>query len=136
MLSASLIQLEYASKQWKSTFSYFAPSSPCHVPNPDVVSECGLSELPSSIHSDDETEHDAFFVQTCVEEVEKAEYATPQKPLLSKRGEEPLDEALYLRSRLREYVDSKRRSVAKKLLYAKSVHRSWPLKQGSMGDIS
>ena len=42
-----------------------APNSPCHVPNPDVVSECRLSELPSSIHSDDETEHDAFFVQTC-----------------------------------------------------------------------
>ena len=27
MLSASLIQLEYASKQWKSTFSYFKPCS-------------------------------------------------------------------------------------------------------------
>ena len=50
-----------------------APNSPCHVPVPDGVSECGLSELPSSIHSDDETEHDAFFVQTCVEEVENAE---------------------------------------------------------------
>ena len=37
-----------------------APNSPCHVPVPDGVSECGLSELPSSIHSDDETEHDAF----------------------------------------------------------------------------
>ena len=37
-----------------------APNSPCRVSNPDVVSECGLSELPSSIHSDDETEHDAF----------------------------------------------------------------------------
>ena len=36
-----------------------APSSPCRVSNPDVVSECGLSELPSSIHSDHETEHDA-----------------------------------------------------------------------------
>ena len=48
-----------------------APNFPCHVPVPDGVSECGLSELPSSIHSDDETEHDAFFVQTCVEEVEK-----------------------------------------------------------------
>ena len=35
-----------------------ARSSPCHVSNPDVVSECGLSELPSSIHSDDETEHE------------------------------------------------------------------------------
>ena len=50
-----------------------APNSPCRVSNPDVVSECGLSKLPSSIHSDDETEHDAFLVQTCVEEVENAE---------------------------------------------------------------
>ena len=113
-----------------------APNSPCHVPNPDVVSECGLSELPSSIHSDDETEHDAFFVQTCVEEVENAEYATPQKPLLSMRGEELLNEELDPRSRLREYVDSKRRLVAKELCYAKTTRRSWPLKQGSMGDIS
>ena len=62
-----------------------APNSPCHVPNPDVVSECGLSELPSSIHSDDETEHDTFFVQTCVEEMENAEYAAPPKSLLSMR---------------------------------------------------
>ena len=60
-------------------------TSPCHVPVPDGVSECGLSELPSSIHSDDETEHDAFFVQTCVEEVENAEYVAPLKPLLSTR---------------------------------------------------
>ena len=70
-----------------------APNSPCHVPSPDGVSECGLSELPSSIHSDDETEHDAFFVQTCMEEVEKAEYVAPLKPPLSMRGEEPLDES-------------------------------------------
>ena len=62
-----------------------APNSPCHVPVPDGVSECGLSELPSSFHSDDETEHDAFFVQTAVEEVENAEYAAPLKPLLSMR---------------------------------------------------
>ena len=48
-----------------------APNSPCHVLVPDAVSECGLSNLPSSIHSDDETEQDAFFVQTCVEEAEK-----------------------------------------------------------------
>ena len=68
-----------------------APNSPCHVPDPDVVSECGLSEPPSAIHSDDETEHDAFFVQTCVEEVQNAEYTAPQKPLLSTRGEEPSD---------------------------------------------
>ena len=71
-----------------------ARNSPCRVSNPDVVSECGLSELPSSIQSDDETEHDAFFVQTCVEEVENAKYAAPLKPLLSMRGEEPLDEQL------------------------------------------
>ena len=101
-----------------------APNSPCRVPNPDVVSECGLSELPSSIHSDDETEHDAFFVQTCVEEVENADHAAPQKPLLSMRGEEPLDEELDPQSRLREYVDSKRRLVAKKLCYARPNCRS------------
>ena len=94
------------------------PDSPCHVPNPDVVSECGLSELPSSIHSEDKMEHDAFFLQTCLEEVGKADYAAPQKPLLSKRGEEPLDEELDPQSRLREYVNSKRRLVAKKICYA------------------
>ena len=65
-----------------------APNSPCRLSNPDVVSECGLSELPSSIHSDDEIEHDAFFVQTSVEEVENAENAAPLKPLLSMKGEE------------------------------------------------
>ena len=113
-----------------------ASNSPCRVPNPDVVSECGLSELPSSMHTDDETEHDAFCVQTCEEEVENADYAAPQKPLLSMRGEEPLDEELDPRSRLREYVDSKRRLVAKKLCYARPTRQSWPLKQGSMGDIS
>ena len=58
-----------------------APNSPCRVSNHDVVQECGLSELPSSIHSDDETKHYSFFVQTCVEEVETAEYAAPLKPL-------------------------------------------------------
>ena len=112
------------------------PNSPCHVPVPDGVSECGLSELPSSIHSDDETEHDAFFVQTCVEEVENAEYVAPLKPLLSMRVEDPVDEELDPRSRLREYVDSKRKLVAKKLCYAKPTRSSWPLKQGRMGDLS
>ena len=92
-----------------------APNSPCRVSNPDVVSDCGLSELPSSIHSDDGTEHDPFFVETCVVEVENAEYAAPLKPLLSMRGEEPLEGELDPRSRLREYVDSKTRLVAKKL---------------------
>ena len=113
-----------------------APNFPCRVPNPDVVSECGVSELSSSIHSDVETEHDAFFVQTCVEEVNHAHYAAPQKPLLSMRGEEPLHLELDPRSRLREYLDSKRRLVAKKLCYARPTRRSWQLKQGSMGDIS
>ena len=113
-----------------------APNSPCHVPVPDGVSECGLSELPSSIHSDDETEHDAFFVQTCVEEVENAEYVAPLKPLLSMRVEDPVDEELDTRSRLREYVDSKRMLLAKKLCYVKPTRSSWPLKQGRMGDLS
>ena len=111
------------------------PNSPCLVSNPDVVSECGLSQLPTTIHSDDETEHDAFFVPTCVEEVENAEYAAPLKPLLSMREEEPLDEELDPPSRLRKYVDSKRRLVVKKLCQARPTRRSWPLKQGSMGDM-
>ena len=113
-----------------------APNSPCHVPLPDGVSESGPSELPSSIHSDDETEHDAFFVQICVEEVENAEYVAPLKTLLSMKVEDPLDEELEPRSRLREYVDSKRRLVAKKLCYAKPTRSSWPLKKGCMGDPS
>ena len=46
------------------------------------------------MHSDDETEHDAFFVQTCVEEVENAEYVAPRKSLLSMRVEDPVDEEL------------------------------------------
>ena len=113
-----------------------APNSPCHIPVPNGVSECGQSELPSSIHSDDETEHDTFFVQTCVEEVENAEYVAPLTLLLSMTVEDPLDEKLDPRSRLREYVDSKRRLVAKKLCYAKPTRSSWPLKQGRMGDLS
>ena len=76
-----------------------APNSSCHVPNPDVVSECGLSELTSSLHSDDETQHDTFFGEMCVEEVENVEYAAPKKPLLSMRGEGPLNEELDARSR-------------------------------------
>ena len=75
-------------------------------------------------------------MQTCVEEVENAEYAAPLKPPLSMRGEEPLDKELNPQSRLREYVDSKRRLVAKRLCYARPTRRSWPLKGGSMGDIS
>ena len=71
-----------------------APNSPCLVSTPDGGSECGRSDLPSTIHPDDKTEHDAFFVQTCVEEVENAEYVAPLKPLLSMRGEEPSDEEL------------------------------------------
>ena len=49
---------------------------------------------------------------------------------------EPLEEESDPRSRLREYVDSKRRFVPKKLCYAKPARHSWSLKQGSMGDIS
>ena len=49
---------------------------------------------PGSIHSDDVTQHEAFFVQTCVEEVENAEYVAPLKPPLSMRVEDPVDEEL------------------------------------------
>ena len=52
--------------------------------------------------------------------------------VLSWRG----DEELGPRSRLREYVDSKRRLVAKRLCYAKPTRSSWPLKQGRKGDLS
>ena len=68
--------------------------------------------------------------------METAEYTAPLKPLLSMRGEETLDKELDPRSRLREYVHSKRRLMAKKLCYDRPTRRSWPLKQGSMGDIS
>ena len=112
------------------------PNSPCHVPVPDGVSECGLTELPSSIHSVDETEHDPFFVETCVDEVENAKYVAPLRPLLSMRVEDPVDEKLDSRSRLREYVDSKRRLVMRKVCYGKPTRSSWPLKQGHMADLS
>ena len=102
----------------------------------DVVSGCELSKLPSSMNPDEETHHDAFLVQTCVEEVENAEYAAQQKPLLAMRGGEPLDEELDPQSRLREYVDSWRRLVAKQLCHARPTRHSLLLKQGSMGDIS
>ena len=68
--------------------------------------------------------------------MENAEYAGPHKPLLYMRGEEPLDRDLNPRSRLREYADSEKRFVAKRLCYAKPTRRSRPLKQGSMEDIS
>ena len=75
-------------------------------------------------------------MQTCVEEVENAEYVAPLKSLLSMRMEDPLVEELDPRSRLREYVDSKRRLVAKTRCYAEPTRSSWPLKQGRMGDLS
>ena len=75
-------------------------------------------------------------MQTCVEELENAEYAAPLKPLLSMRVEYLVDEELDPQFRLREYVDSKRRLVAKELCYAKPTRSSWPMKQGRMGDLS
>ena len=107
-----------------------------HVPDPDVVSECGLSELRSSIHCDDKADHDALLFQTCVEEAESAEYATPQKSLFSRRERQPLEEGFDLGSRIRKYVDSKRRAIARRLCYARPTRSSWLLTQGSMGDIS
>ena len=50
-----------------------------------------------------------------MEEVENADYVAPLKPLLSMRVEDTVDEELDPRFRLREYVDSKRKWVAKKL---------------------
>ena len=47
-----------------------------------------------------------------------------------------MDEGLDPRSRLKEYVDSKRRAVAKSLCYAGPTCSSWPLRQVSTGDIS
>ena len=52
------------------------------------------------------------------------------------RVEDPVNEELDPRSRLMEYVDSKRRLVAKRLCYAKPTLSSWPLKQGCKGDLS
>ena len=75
-------------------------------------------------------------MQTCLEEVENAEYVAPLNPLLSMRVEDPVDEELDPQSRLTEYVESKRRLVAKKLCYAKPTRSSWPLRQGRMGDLS
>ena len=62
----------------------------CNVTNPDVVSESGLSKWCSSIYPKDKTYHDPFCVQTCVEEVIHANYATCRKPLFSVTREEPL----------------------------------------------
>ena len=52
------------------------------------------------------------------------------------RVEDSVDEELDPRSRLREYVDSKRRLPAKKLCYAKPTSSSWPLTQGGKGALS
>ena len=77
-----------------------APNTPCDVPNPDVVSEYGLSKVPSSIHSDEEIGHDAFFVQTCMEEVQNRRVRCPtETPTLHEgrgalgRGDPPLIQA-------------------------------------------
>ena len=100
------------------------PNTPCYIPTPDAVPECGLSELPTSLHSDDKTDHDTFFVQNCVDEVENADYATPLKPLFSMRGGEPLDEELDPPTRLRESLDSKSRVLVKGLCYTTPTCRS------------
>ena len=106
------------------------------VANPDVYSECGLSELPSSIHSGDEREHDAFYVQTYIEELDQAdeELRCGEKPLFSMRRE-TFTEGLDHQGRQKEYMDSKRRLVAAKLNYARPSTSSWPIKQGEEGDL-
>ena len=110
-----------------------APNIPCNVCNPDVVSKCGPSELPSSIQSNSKTYHDAFFIQ--VGEVEQTDYATLEKPLFSTGREEPLKNGLDVSTKQKEYLDSKRKVVGEKLCYARPTRSSWPLKQGAMGDL-
>ena len=117
-----------------STSSF--PCEPAHAPNPHVVSECGLSELPSSIHSDDESHHDAFFVQTCLEvDYSDRNAETSEKPLFSMRKEDSSEVNLDPRAKQKEYLNSKRRVVAERLSYARPTRSSWPLKQGAMGDL-
>ena len=62
-----------------------------------------------------------------------------ETPNLNEGGrpvQDTVDEELDPRSRLREWVDSKRRLVAKELCYAKPTRSSGPLKQARMGDLS
>ena len=105
-----------------------APNSPCHVPVPDGVSECGLSELPSSIHSDDETEHDAFFVSF---------FAT--NFLLESTYSLSLDRVSSSSSTgSSTLMESRGFSGATYSAFSTSSTQvcSWPLKQGRMGDLS
>ena len=60
--------------------------------------------MPSSIDSGDETYHDAFFVHTCVEEVEHAVISMPEKPMFSMGKEEPLENGLDRRTKQSEYL--------------------------------
>ena len=48
------IQVLSGAEEYPVTKDYDHPSEPHDVPKQDVISECALSELPSSIHSDDE----------------------------------------------------------------------------------
>ena len=102
-----------------------------------VVSDCGLFELPSSIHSDDESHHDAFFMQTCLQQVDYSDRnaETSEKPLFSMRHEGTPDVNVHPRTRKTGYLDSKRRVVAGRLCYARPTCRCWLLKQGAMGDL-
>ena len=65
------------------------PNGPSNVTNLDAISECELSELPNSIHSEDKTYHDALFVQSCVEQIDHTHYATLENRC-SPRGERSL----------------------------------------------
>ena len=61
---------------------------------------------------------------------------TPQKAVFSMRGAEPLDEELDPQSRLKEYVYSKRRVVAKRIFYRRTGCTNWPLNHRRKRDIS
>ena len=84
------------------------PSEPADVPNPDDVSECGLSELPSSIHSHDESHHHTFFVQVCLDEVDY-NGETADKPLFSIQKKETPRDSQETRAKQKEYLDWTRR---------------------------
>ena len=108
-----------------------APNIPCDACTPDVVLECRLCGLHSSIHSEDESYHDASFVRTCGEEVEQADYATTEEPLFLMRRVEQVKNGLHPKQK--EYVEAKRQVVAEGLNYAQTSQNLWPVECPGIG---
>ena len=111
------------------------PDIPCYVCTTDVVLECRLCELHSSIHSENESYHDASFVWTCGEEVEQADYATTEKPLFLMRRVEQLKNGLHPRTKQKEYVEAKRQVVAEGLNNPQPCQNLWQVKCAGIGDL-